>query len=177
MLELTGRILEGTCEPLRHLTLAICIPKGERFDWLIEKSVEVGVSQLIPLQTERSVVQPRAAKLDRQRRAVIEASKQCGRNRLMSIASPRSWAELIAHEAAPLRAVGRRDGNPCSEISECRSLEPAILAIGPEGGLTEAELELAFANGWRSLTLARTVLRVETAAIVGSALILNASQS
>src|SRR4051812_23439804 len=65
------------------LTLATAVPKADRFDWLVEKATELGVARLVPLRTERSVVDPRATKLDRLRRAIIEAAKQCGRNRLM----------------------------------------------------------------------------------------------
>src|SRR5579871_447892 len=65
-----------------ELTIACAIPKGERADFLIEKLTEVGATELIPLETERSVVKPRETKIERWSRAVIEASKQCGRNRL-----------------------------------------------------------------------------------------------
>ena len=72
-----------------RLTLATAVPKGERFDWLVEKATELGVDRLVPIVTERSVVDPRAAKLDRLRRVIVEASKQCGRNRLMDARSAR----------------------------------------------------------------------------------------
>src|SRR5205823_8730666 len=70
------------------LTLAVALPKGERQKWLIEKATELGVTRLVPLVTERGVAQPVESALDRLRRSVIEASKQCGRNRLLEIAAP-----------------------------------------------------------------------------------------
>jgi 16S rRNA (uracil1498-N3)-methyltransferase len=81
------------------LLLAVALPKGDRQRWLVEKAVELGVSQLIPLATERGVAQPVDRAVQRLQRAVIEASKQCGRNRLMTISSPQTIAECLA--AAP----------------------------------------------------------------------------
>jgi 16S rRNA (uracil1498-N3)-methyltransferase len=86
-------------ESPRALTLAVALPKGDRQKWLIEKAVELGVRRLVPLQTARGVAQPVAQALERLRRTVIEASKQCGRNRLMEIAAPQSLPELIAATA------------------------------------------------------------------------------
>ena len=77
------------------LVLAVSFPKGDRQKWLVEKAVELGVSRLIPLQTERSVAQPRRSALEKFGRWVIEASKQCGRNRLMEVGDPREWAEFL----------------------------------------------------------------------------------
>lgn len=164
---------KGAHEPAVPLTLATAVPKGERFDWLVEKAVEVGVARLIPIQTSRSVVSPRLAKLERLERRVIEASKQCGRNRLMQIAQPAHWSELVTQERDATRLIADlEEGRPwTSEPSDPTS--NILLAIGPEGGWTDAERSEARTHGWQPLRLARAVLRVETAAIVGAALILN----
>src|SRR5579871_5731423 len=69
-------------ESASALTLAVALPKGDRQRWLIEKVVELGTTTLVPLETERGVAQPTSSALERLRRQVIEASKQCGRNRL-----------------------------------------------------------------------------------------------
>src|SRR5205823_14535109 len=82
------------------LTLAVALPKGERQKWLIEKATELGVTRIVPLVTERGVAQPVESALDRLRRGVIEASKQCGRNRLMEIAQSKT-ASVLFHETAP----------------------------------------------------------------------------
>ena len=108
-------------EPSIALTLATAVPKGERFDWLVEKAVEIGISTLVPILTERSVVDPRVAKLDRLRRAVVEASKQCGRNLLMTLAPPRNWSELIGEASHDgLRLVAHPGGEPFSGGSHVR---------------------------------------------------------
>src|SRR5262245_57779355 len=72
-------------ERCSRLEIAAPLPKSDRGDFLIEKLTELGVTCFVPLQTARSVVHPRLAKLDRLQRAVIEASKQCGRNTLMKV--------------------------------------------------------------------------------------------
>ncbi len=77
------------------LTLATAVPKGERFDWLIEKASELGVDRIVPLLTERSVVDPGQAKLERLRKTCVESAKQSGRNRLMNIFDPVSWSAAV----------------------------------------------------------------------------------
>ena len=70
------------------LTVGVALPKGDRQKWLVEKLTELGVTTLVPLITERGVAQPTASAVERLARSVIEAAKQCGRNRLMQIAEP-----------------------------------------------------------------------------------------
>ena len=77
------------------LTLGVALPKGDRQKWLVEKAVELGVGRVIPLKTQRAVAQPVQQALDRLRRSVIEASKQCGRNRLMEIAEPLEFSDYV----------------------------------------------------------------------------------
>jgi 16S rRNA (uracil1498-N3)-methyltransferase len=171
-LEVAGEGVPGR-EPARPLTLATAVPKGERFDWLVEKAVEVGVARLVPLITARSVVDPRPAKLDRLRRAVVEASKQCGRNRLMRLDPPADFAAYLAAEPAPGRLLAHPGGPAPADWAGTGSQPgPAALAIGPEGGFSEAEVEAARAAGWRVVALGPTLLRIETAAIVGAAIVL-----
>jgi 16S rRNA (uracil1498-N3)-methyltransferase len=159
--------------PALDLTLATAVPKGDRFDWLVEKAVELGVAALVPVLTERSVVDPRAAKLDRLRRAVVEAAKQCGRNRLMTLAEPTSWADLLG-DADPdaLRLVAHPAGSPFPCWPRPRRAVSAVVAVGPEGGFTDDEVATAQRGGWVMVALGPTLLRVETAGLVASARIL-----
>lgn len=165
-------------EPALGLTLATAVPKGERFDWLVEKATELGVARLVPLLTERSAVDPRDAKIDRLRRTVIEASKQCGRNRLMVIDRPTPWAELLAGtppDAVKLTAhPGRRK---FAAWPGPRPGGSAVVAVGPEGGFTEPEVEAALAAGWVPVSLGATLLRIETAGLAASARLLALAES
>lgn len=156
----------------RHLTLAVSLPKGDRQRWLIEKSTELGVARIVPLMTARSVAQPVATAIVRLRRSVIEASKQCGRNRLMEISDAHQWNDFVNRApTGAIRWVAHR-GGANSTTSPKRSADrqaEIIVAIGPEGGFTEEEVATALAAGWRQLDLGRRILRVETAAIAVAA--------
>jgi 16S rRNA (uracil1498-N3)-methyltransferase len=165
--------------PIR-LMLAVALPKGDRQKWLVEKAVELGVQRLIPLKTERSVAQPVAQALARLQRSVIEASKQCGRNRLMQIAQPQNWPDLVAttrdiptrilaHPEGQARAT-ERGHQPQAPLAAALS-DPVLLAVGPEGGFSAEEIALAVDAGWRVVDLGPRILRVETAAIVLAAMV------
>lgn len=155
-----------------EITLGVALPKGERQKWLVEKSVELGVWRIIPLVTARSVAHPTPQALDRLRRHVIEASKQCGRNRLMEIAEPTRLAEFVAaSHNAPLRWIAHPEPSVGFGLSAGEGEAPvpigrAWLAVGPEGGFTEEEVADACAAGWRPVTLGPRILRIETAALV-----------
>jgi 16S rRNA (uracil1498-N3)-methyltransferase len=147
-----------------QLTLAVALPKGDRQKVLVEKLTELGVTRLIPLITQRGVAQPVESALDRLSRSVIEASKQCGRNRLMEIAAPVDVAQLA--EAAPsavLRLVAHPDGERLAELGGASG--DILAAVGPEGGFTDAEVSALERAGWRRVALGPRILRIETAAM------------
>jgi 16S rRNA (uracil1498-N3)-methyltransferase len=175
-----------------RLTLGVALPKGDRQKWLVEKAVELGVARLVPLITIRSVAQPGGQVLNRLRRTVIEASKQCGRNRLMEIAKPQRWDEFLAdsiHEPRRLLAHIKHSTEQFAHPSTIDLSDPLrracqhndkneseadsgiLLAVGPEGGLTEDEAAQAVAAGWQIVCLGPRVLRVETAALMLVALV------
>ncbi len=160
--------------PSFALTLATAVPKGDRFDWLVEKATELGVGRLIPLVTERSVVDPRSAKIDRLRRVVIEASKQCRRDRLMELEPPTPWASLVetGRKFGHSRWIAHPGGAEFPRAGLLGGSGSAILAIGPEGGFSPAEFDRAVEAGWLAVGLGSTILRVETAALAGASTIL-----
>ncbi|QEH37643.1 Ribosomal RNA small subunit methyltransferase E [Aquisphaera giovannonii] len=158
--------------PACPLTLATAMPKGERLDWLVEKATEVGVSRLVPLITERSVVDPRGSKLERLRRTIVEASKQSGRSRLMVLDEPVSWPEMATRAFGGVRLIADPGGLPHSRWPEVARGPGVALAIGPEGGFSPGEVQLALDSCWHPVRLARSILRIETAALVGAALVL-----
>ena len=151
--------------PMR-LTLGVALPKGDRQRWLVEKAVEVGIGRLVPLATERGVAQPVANAIERLRRSVIEASKQCGRNRLMEIAEPRAWSDfLVDTRTAGCRLLAHPAAEGCITGTGPDVGGETVLAVGPEGGFTDAEVARAIEAGWRAVDLGPRILRVETAAI------------
>lgn len=149
------------------LVVASAMPKGDRADFLIEKLTELGVTRFVPLVTARSVVQPKESSVEKFQRAVIEASKQCGRNRLMSVDVPRTWSAFLRLPDLPSNrfVLHTAEGDlNFPAPGDC------VLAIGPEGGFTPEEVTAALAAGWRSVSLGPRVLRVETAAIAAAAI-------
>jgi 16S rRNA (uracil1498-N3)-methyltransferase len=155
--------------PRRELPFAVHVaatmPKGDRGDFLIEKLTELGATSFTPLITERSVVKIDDSKTDKLRRAVIEASKQCGRNMLMQIHGPARWAEWF-----PWQTGRRLIAHPGEPTNRKWQLDTVTLAIGPEGGFTEDEVASALVSGWERMTLGPRILRVETAALAAVAL-------
>jgi 16S rRNA (uracil1498-N3)-methyltransferase len=147
------------------LHIAAALPKGDRGDFLIEKLTELGVTDFTPLVTERGVVKATDAKVDKLRRAVIEASKQCGRNVLMRIHPPARWLDWCGTQS------GRRLIAHPGEAARGVAAGPATIAIGPEGGFTDAEVSAALAVGWERLSLGPRILRVETAAVAAVVLL------
>jgi 16S rRNA (uracil1498-N3)-methyltransferase len=156
------------------LTLGVALPKGDRQKWLVEKLTELGVTTLVPLITERGVAQPTDNAAERLERAVIEAAKQCGRNRLMNIARPLAWRDWIplgwpgSSESEPPGIPRRLIAHPGGQSLATFDFESPCttrLTIGPEGGLTNLEIEQALSAGWQQVSLGPRILRVETAAI------------
>lgn len=159
-----------------EFTLGVPLPKGDRQRWIVEKATELGVTRLVPLVVERS---PRGAaeRGDKLVRYVVEASKQCGRNRLMEIAEPLAWDEWLAlpgvgadAEGTTRRWVAHPVAPPLDASSALRAT-PTFAAVGPEGGLTDEEVAMAVGAGWKLAGLGPRVLRIETAAVALAALI------
>ena len=170
-------VLEAVGEPLPErspdvtVEIATAVPKGDRFDWLLEKAVEIGVSRVVPLLTARSVVDPRGSKLDRLRRTIVEASKQSGRSRLMELSDPEDLAAYLGREGG-LRLIADPSGVDFDAWPTIPSGATVRLVVGPEGGLSDEETALGAGLGWTPVRIAAPILRIETAALVGAASIL-----
>ncbi|MGI8603214.1 MAG: RsmE family RNA methyltransferase [Verrucomicrobiales bacterium] len=164
------------------LMLATAIPKGKLMEWIIEKSVELGVSEITPLLTERTIVRigpgERVHRQQKWQRLAIEACKQCGQNWLPEVHEPATSENffLLTSTAAfdlPLIASLESGAAPLRKIvdafrdTQSHLPRTAALVVGPEGDLTADEYAFARDRGWRALTLGALTLRVETAALFG----------
>jgi 16S rRNA (uracil1498-N3)-methyltransferase len=143
-------------------------------DLVVQKATELGVSRLVPVITERSVVRltDRQAnhKLSHWRAIAIGACEQCGRNRLPEIAVPVALADYVKHGNGALRLLL----SPASATCLTHAPRPAgavTVLVGPEGGLTELEQAAALAAGFMPVHLGPRVLRTETAAIAAVTLL------
>jgi 16S rRNA (uracil1498-N3)-methyltransferase len=156
------------------LALGVPLPKGDRRRWIVEKAVELGVTRFVPLLTERNIVPGEKHAGDKLSRYVIEASKQCGRNRLMEIDQPHAWSawlELPADSSSgasprpPTRSWIAHPGGRQLSSQDFSTAGPTFIAVGPEGGLTDNETAAAVAAGWELIGLGPRILRIETAAV------------
>ena len=154
------------------LTLAAAILKGEKFDMVVQKAVELGVKTLVPLRTLRGDVKLRdeARRTDRWRKIAIEASKQTGRATLMKISEPAEFASVVNDNAgkAPVVMFTERDGN---SLPEDAGFKRIIALVGPEGGWDDSEIGSARDAGAILVTLGGRILRAETAAIAVTAIL------
>lgn len=147
------------------MTLGVALPKGDRQKWLVEKVVELGAQRLVPLVTTRGVAQPVTQALARLKRAVIEASKQCGRNRLMEIVEPMAWETFVqTSDPSASRLIAHPEAGARLETLPISG--NVSLAVGPEGGFTDDEVAVARQAGWQAVDLGTRILRVETAAVM-----------
>ncbi len=152
------------------LTLGVALPRGDRQRWLIEKAVELGVTRVVPLITVRGVAQPTSQACQRLTRVVIESSKQCGRNRLLEICEPQVVRAFLCccdtMERLFVHPYGSKDSlATVSEHAVADPLSPVAVAVGPEGGFTDDEVDAARELGCQLVDLGPRTLRIETAAV------------
>lgn len=149
--------IEFVVAPAPRLSIGFALPKGDRPEWIVQKLTEIGVDRIIVVGAERSIVRWDDAKvarqLDRLRKVAREASMQSRRVRLPEIVGPTSLVELDTAGTALAEPGGT-----------ALSLDSPTILIGPEGGWSEAELEIVP----RRVELGATILRVETAALVAA---------
>jgi 16S rRNA (uracil1498-N3)-methyltransferase len=162
-----------------RLVLACAVVKGKRFEWALEKAVEVGAHEFLPLATDLGVVDARPGKQDRWRSLMVAALKQSGRSWLPVLSRPLAIKEVLERNtsgrvifgAAP--ADTRAESRPLAIADVLAETNPAAppesltLLVGPEGGWTPPERDLMTRYGAQPVSLGPHVLRTETAAVSG----------
>ncbi len=152
-----------------HLRICLSIVKGERFDWAVEKLTELGVAEIVPIQTEfTQVVAPAEAKRERWQRLAAGAAGQSGRVIVPKITAPLNFAEALKRYASLERCILFNCGAEPFKL-ESEALSACTIFVGPEGGFSPAELQSAAACGCRFYSLGKRILRVETAALAAAA--------
>lgn len=154
-------------ESVPDLWLAFAPVKKGRVDWLVEKAVELGVARLLPVLTQRTVVDK--LNLDRMRAHIIEAAEQCGRTSLAGISEPLKL-EAFLKGRDPKRTLYFADETGGDHAPSAITPSPAIVLTGPEGGFTPDEAaEIRAAPNSRAISLGPRILRAETAALAAVA--------
>ena len=157
------------------ITLFQSLPKHDKMELILQKTTELGVTQIVPMSTERSFLKPSVNKLERWRRIVLSATKQCGRAWLPEITDIQTLQccldivsnfsiSLICWEKEKLQHIK-------AALMTHPNIDSIALFIGPEGGFTENEVTMAIHEGCVPVKIGSRILRTETAAIAGIAMI------
>jgi 16S rRNA (uracil1498-N3)-methyltransferase len=151
------------------VTLVQCVPRGDRMDFIVQKATELGVTRIVPVLSQRSVVRLDAAQAESKavhwRAVAVNACEQCGRNRVPIIEAP---AQLINYlgSSTPTSARLVLEPDPEPNRTPLELGTAAEIAIGPEGGFAPEELDAFRIAGFEQVRLGPRILRTETAAIV-----------
>lgn len=155
-----------------HTVLAQALCSSEKMDWIIQKATELGVTEIQPLDTERSVARLSAERAEKRmahwQQVTISACEQCGRNTLPVIHPPIDimvWLRKL-HEQTGSKFILLPEGATALS-AQARPVGPAVLMIGAEGGFSPAESETALLCGFTPIRMGARVMRTETAAIAG----------
>jgi 16S rRNA (uracil1498-N3)-methyltransferase len=161
-----------------RITLLLAVFKFDRMEWAIEKCTELGVARIIPVicqRTDAHLATASGKRAERWRRVAFQASEQSRRSASPEISDPLKFTDAVKLPGAlrialleSERQVRLRDIFSTDSIAE-----EVMLAVGPEGGWSENEVQLFHDGGWISASLGDTILRAETAAIAGTAIVLS----
>jgi len=154
-----------------EITIAATILNGDKYDLIIQKAVELGVSRVVPIQTIRCDVKLKdaAKRVERWRRIALEATKQSGRAKLMEVAEPVSFEKLVGDVDGKTAVLfSERDGRDFSTVVAAKKI---TAIFGPKGGWDDSELEIARSCGLNIVTLGGRILRAETASIAITAIL------
>lgn len=154
------------------ITLAACLPK-QGFDEVVRQVTELGVDEIVPIVSDRTLPRPSAHKLQRWRRIAAEAGEQSERLTVPLIREPLAWSNWLARESQDFRliCVARQTVPPLLSVCLMSHFTHIEVAIGPEGGWTESEITAAIARGYQPVTLGASILRAVTASVTAIGLL------
>ena len=173
--------VENKTEPELKVTLFQGLPKADKMELIIQKCIELGVSEIVPVITERSIVRINTVKdadtkISRWQKIALEAAKQCNRGVIPEVARPVKFSEAVQMAAQKDLSIIPYEKESSTGFrgiaSKCQNVKSAAIYIGPEGGFTEQEIELAESRGIRKTTLGPRILRTETAGMVALSLMM-----
>ena len=178
ILEVCQEVDPSKSESPLTLTLALALLKGEKFDLVVQKATELGVTKLVPVETRYADIRLRdpldaKKRVDRWQRIALEAAKQSGRAKVPVVLHPVSFESLVTEDSEAKRIIfSEREGHSLQEALASKSEGQAVqLLVGSEGGWSDEELQTAKACGWKIVTLGGRVLRAETGAITATVLL------
>ncbi|MCK9582109.1 MAG: 16S rRNA (uracil(1498)-N(3))-methyltransferase [Endomicrobiales bacterium] len=180
--KITCKIISCENAPARKVNLKLyqAVLKGDKFDWLVEKAVELGVSSIYPLICERSILKDiGTAKIERWKRIALSAEKQSKQANGIEVSDPIDFVKAISNINSGVFSIipwESEEGNSIELVLaniEHSSPVSINVFIGPEGGFTHKEIDIAKSFGITPVTLGKNILRSETAGLLTSTLVLN----
>lgn len=167
-----GEHRQHELESCLSIHLGIALSRGDRMDWVVQKSTELGVAAITPLLSDRTGVKLVGERVEKKVRhwqqIAISACEQCGRNRIPDVGTPQTLATWVERTEADLKLVLHHRAGSITAPDE--GPDSLALLVGPEGGLSGDEVELAAQRGFTPLRLGRRVLRTETAPLAAIAI-------
>ncbi|HKV93003.1 MAG TPA: RsmE family RNA methyltransferase [Candidatus Angelobacter sp.] len=160
---------------LPHVTAYLSIFKFDRMEWALEKLTELGVSSIRPMitqRTEQHLAKAAPKRVERWRKLAREAAQQARRIAPPEIADPLAFKQVLAEEKGSRIVLAEAEEQLLLKAALAGCETPLALAFGPEGGWSEAEMQMFKASGWKAALLGHTILRAETAAIAAMAVVL-----
>ena len=189
--DIGGEVVKGKITDLNRsfrerkveLSLIQGIPKAKKIEFIVEKAAELGVMKVFPAFMDRSIVKPTNKddeKHDRLLKKALSACEQSKRNRVMRVGKLREFKDVILDIDADIKLIAyeNEEGNTLKDVlseygngnDACKAMSIALV-IGPEGGITDSELSIASANGYKPVSLGGSILRTETAGLVAASMI------
>lgn len=174
-------ILSGercAADPLQRITLYQGLPKGDKMELIVQKCVELGITEIVPVAAERSIVRIKpgefGGKRTRYQRVAYEAAKQCGRGIIPQIADLVTFKsmDVSRHDLIIIAYEDEKENTLKSLLKANPKAKDIAIVIGPEGGLEKAEVDLLTQKGGTAVTLGPRILRTETAGMAALAMIL-----
>lgn len=161
------------------IRLAQGLPKSDKMDFIVQKAVELGISEIIPMEADTSVVRYDAAKQqsrrERWQKIAAEAAKQCQRTIVPNVAAVQDLGKLLAATGGETQIIVLYEGRVPLGLKQVLREKPGndyLLIIGPEGGLSSREVQLAQERGAAIVTMGPRILRTETAALAAIAAVM-----
>ena len=166
-------------EPLTRLTLLVGITQRDKFELILQKCTEIGVSSIIPIITSRTLIQKSRDvedKYPRWKKIMLEAAEQSHRGRIPTVLPVMKFPEALSsiRSDAGLKLVlwEEESGTAIKPVLRNFKGQDVVLIIGPEGGLSAEEVDTARDNGFKSVSLGKRILRMETAAMMATGLVI-----
>ena len=156
------------------LTLFQGVPKHDKMELIVQKTTELGVSQIVPILTERTLQRPSVHRCERWQRIILSATKQCGRVWLPEFCDILNFEDCLnivdAFEMSLIFWEHEKQQHIKTVLRETPTVQSIALIVGPEGGFTDKEINAAIEKGCTPVRIGSHILRTETAAITGIAI-------